>query len=100
MTHETKHLEAALTASQTALAAVEGESSTTRVQLAESDARVAGKIFRRNPIPLSFCSIVLFLTTHVLLTVALTEQLEALQLTTNNAAVALSARGDLLANRL
>ena len=89
-----------MTASQTTLATVEGDSSATRAQLAESDTRVTGKIFRRNLVPLSFCSVVLFLTTHVLLTVALTEQLEALQLTTNNAAMALSARGDLLANRL
>jgi hypothetical protein len=99
VTHETKHLEVALTASQTALAVVEGENSAALAQLVGPDARVAGEIFKRNPISLSFCSIVLLLT-PVLLTAALTEQLEALQLEANNAVGILNARGSLLSNCL
>ena len=43
-TQETERLEAALAASQTALAAVEGESSATRMRLVESNARVSCRI--------------------------------------------------------
>jgi hypothetical protein len=49
--HETGHLELALNASQTALAAAEMEGSATRAQLVDSDVRVAGKISRRTPSP-------------------------------------------------
>jgi len=53
-TQEIERLEATLPASQTALTAIEGESSTTPARLADSDARVAGRILKRNPAPLSF----------------------------------------------
>ena len=43
-TQETERLEAALATSQTALAAMERESSAARMQLAEYDARVIGRI--------------------------------------------------------
>jgi hypothetical protein len=49
---EAECLGATLTASQTTLVIVEGESSAIRARLAEFDARVIVKIFRRNPIPL------------------------------------------------
>lgn len=55
---ESKHLEATLTASQTTLTTVEGESDVAQARLAESDARVAGKIFRRALILLVLCSII------------------------------------------
>jgi hypothetical protein len=42
-----ERLEATLNASQTALAAVDEESSAARAQLVKSDAMVAGKILRR-----------------------------------------------------
>jgi hypothetical protein len=58
---ETERLEAALIASQTAVATVEGESSVARAWLAESNARVTCKIFRRDPILLVLCSIMPFL---------------------------------------
>jgi hypothetical protein len=80
-----------LAASQTSLAAVEGESSAARARLADFDARVAGRILRRNPVPLSFCSIVFFLMILSLLITAPMEELEALQLAANNAARALNA---------
>lgn len=57
---ETESLVVALAASQTALATVE-EGSATWAHLADSDTRVAGRIFRRNPVPLSFCFVMLFL---------------------------------------
>lgn len=41
---EHEHLVEALAASQTALATVEGESGLTRARLADSDARIAGRI--------------------------------------------------------
>jgi hypothetical protein len=88
-----------LTASQTALAVIEGESKTARVRLAESDARVTGRIFRRNPIPPLFCFIVLLLMISSFIITALTEELEALLLVMNNVVGALNARGDLLVNR-
>ena len=50
---ESKHLKDALTASQTALATVEGESSTARARLVEFNARVVGKVFRRSPVPIT-----------------------------------------------
>ena len=43
-TLETERLEPALNASQATLTAIEGESSSARAQLAESNARVVGKI--------------------------------------------------------
>jgi hypothetical protein len=43
---ESGRLEIALSASQVALAIVEGETSAVRAQLATSDARVAGKFFK------------------------------------------------------
>ena len=49
VTQETEHLEAALAASQTALAIVEGESSAARARLADSNARVVGRTLKRNP---------------------------------------------------
>ena len=67
-TQETKRLEATLTAFQTTLTAVEGESSH---------------------VPLSFGFVMLSLTL-VLLSIALTEQLEALQLAAKNATGALN----------
>jgi hypothetical protein len=39
---------------------MEGKSSVARARLAESDARVAGKIFRRDPILLVLCSVMPF----------------------------------------
>ena len=45
-THESGHLEIALSASQVALAAVEGETNTVPAQLTASNARVAGKCFK------------------------------------------------------
>jgi hypothetical protein len=99
-TRETERLEATLAAFQTAPATMEGESSATWAQLADSDARVMGETFRRNPVPLSFCFVVLFLMIPSLLITAPTEESEALQLVTNNATGPLNARGDLLAKCL
>ena len=99
-TREIGHLELTLNASQAALAATDGESSIARAQLAESNTRVIGKIFRKTPPFYHLHFVAPFLTIHVLLIAALMEQLEALQLAANNAAGALNARGDLLANCL
>ena len=85
-TQETEHLEAALVGSQTALTTMEGKSSPARMWLADLDARVAGRILRRNPVPLLFCSVMLSLMILSPLITALTEELEALQLAVNNAA--------------
>ena len=100
MTQETRHLEATLAASKTALAIVEGESSATRACLVESDAKIVGRIFKRNPIPPLFCSIVLLLISFSLAIIALTEELEVLQLVGNNVARALNPRGDLVVSHL
>ena len=54
VTQETEHLEAALATSQTTLTTMEGESSVAWVWLADSDARVVGRILKRNHVPLSF----------------------------------------------
>ena len=75
VTQKTKRLEAALTASQTALTTVEGESSAAWAWLAESNARVVGRIFRRNLVPLLFCSVVLLLMSFSFVITALTEEL-------------------------
>jgi hypothetical protein len=99
-TQETERLEAALAASQIALATVERESSSAWARLADFDARVAGRISRRgNPVPSFFCSVMLFLMDSLSVT-ALTKELEALQLAVNNAARALNARGNLVVSRL
>ena len=74
-TKEIERLEAALAASQTTLAAVEGESSAAWAWLAESNARVVGRIFRRNLVPLLFCSVVLLLMSFSFVITALTEEL-------------------------
>jgi hypothetical protein len=66
----------------------------------DSDAKVAGKIFRRNLVPPLFCFIVLLLMISSFVIIALMEELEALILVANNAIGALNARDDLLANRL
>lgn len=58
VTQETERLEAALAASQTALTTVEGESSAARARLADSNARVTGRPFRRNHVLLLFCFVV------------------------------------------
>ena len=73
VTQETEHLEAALAASQTALAIMEGESSIAWVWLVDSDARVVGRILRRNCVPLSFCYIMFFLMILSLLISVLTK---------------------------
>ena len=99
-TQETERLEAALAASQAALAVVEGRSNTARVRLAESDARVIGRILRSNSVPSSSCLVVLLLMISSFVIIALTEELEALQLAANNAARALNARGDLMVSDL
>jgi TRAP-type uncharacterized transport system substrate-binding protein len=44
VTHQNGQLEFALNASQAALSAIEGEANVAGAQLAESDARVVGKI--------------------------------------------------------
>jgi hypothetical protein len=61
VTQETEHLEATLAASQTTLTAMEGESSAAWARLADSGARVAGRILRRNLVPLLFFSVMFFL---------------------------------------
>ena len=58
-TLETERLEPALNASQAALAAIEGESSAARAQLAESNARVVGKILQR-----ALLLLVIFTSSH------------------------------------
>ena len=73
VTQETEHLEAALATSQTALATMEGESSVAWVWLADSDARVVGRILRRNRVPLSFFHIMFFLMILSLLISVLTK---------------------------
>jgi hypothetical protein len=100
VTQETERLEAAMAASQTTLAAVEGESSAARVWLADSDAKVVGRILRRNTVPLSLCSVMFFLMILSLPISALTEKLEALQLAANNAARVPNTQGDLVVSRL
>ena len=97
---ETEHLEAALIASQTALATVEGESGAARARLAESDARVAGKIFRRDPVLLVFCLVMPFSMIPPFFLTALMEELEAFQFVMNNDARALNAQGDLVVSSL
>jgi hypothetical protein len=74
---ETECLEAALTTSQTALTTVEGESSAARAWLAESDARVAGRIFRSNSVSSSSCPITLFMMISSFFIIVLMEELEA-----------------------
>ena len=66
----------------------------------ESDARVASRISRRDPIPSLFYPIVLLLMTFYFAIIALTEELEALQLAANNSARVLNTLGDLLVDRL
>ena len=100
LTQETERLKAALAASQAALATMEGESNTTRVRLVESNARVIGRILRSNSVPSSSCLVVLLLMISSFVIIALTEELEALQLAMNNATGALNARGDLVVSRL
>ena len=90
-TQETKRLEAALAASQAALAVVEGRSNTARVRLAESDARVIGRILRSNSVPSSSCLVTLLLMISSFVITTLIEELEALQLAVNKATRALNA---------
>lgn len=60
-TRENWRLELALSASQAALAAVEGEIGAVRAKLAESDARIAGKIFNKTLSLGRLCFVDLFL---------------------------------------
>jgi hypothetical protein len=93
-------LEFALNASQVALSAAEEEANVARVQLAEFDARVAGKIFN---ILVSFDAPILLMvltTPNAALSLALMAQLEALKVVAGDAAGALNTRGDTLEDRL
>ena len=61
------------------------------MRLAKYDARVMGKICRRNLVPLSFYFVMFFLMILSLLIIALIEEMEALQLAVNNVVEALNA---------
>jgi hypothetical protein len=92
-------LEFALNSSQAALFATEAEENVARAQLAESDIRVAGKIFN---ILVSFDASILLMvltTPSASLSLVLMVQLGALRAAAGDAAGALNTQGDTLEDR-